>query len=210
MHHEWFITGDTPIWSAVTYEYDYWLVLLSIVIATLASYSGFDTLDRYGAAQRQVTRLAWLATGAVTLGGGVWSMHFVAMQAIEMDMGVRYNEVLTLLSATFAIVASGIAMRIVGVGEKTLVRVLVSGVILGSGIGLMHYSGMAAMRMAANIQYDPLLFTVSVIVAVTLSTLALRVLVFGVTSRLLLVKVGGAALMGMGIASTHYTGMAAT
>lgn len=215
MLHEWFITGDTPIRSAISYNYDDRLVLLSIIIAVLASYSGFDTLERFGAARRQITRVAWLATGAVTLGGGVWSMHFIGILAIEMDMAVHYDDALTLLSAAFAIVASGVAMRIVGAGDntlagKTLARIISGGVILGAGIGLMHYTGMSAMRMASNIRYDPLLFAVSIIVAVTLSSLALRVLVFGVESRSTMAQIGAAILMGLSIASMHYTGMAAT
>jgi diguanylate cyclase len=210
MLQDWFISGDESFGSFIAYRYHYWLVLLSIVIAALASYTGFDTLDRYGALSHRVTRFAWLATGAITLGGGIWSMHFVAMLAVDMDMAVNYDGALTLLSSLFAIGASGVAICVVVERKNSLPWIVIGGVVLGAGIALMHYTGMSAMRMAANIRYDPLLFTISIVVAVALSSLSLRVLVFGGSSGSLAIKSGGAILMGVSIASVHFTGMAAT
>ncbi len=210
MFFEWFITEQSEIRTAMTYKYDYWLVILSIVIATLAAYSAFDTFDRLNAARHQIAQIAWLSTGAVTLGGGIWSMHFIAMLAVEMDMVVHYDIALTILSAAVAIAASGLAMRIVSAGKKSVMRTLSGGVILGAGIGVMHYMGMAAMRMEASLQYDPLVFGISIIVAVVMSSLSLRLLDFGLAARSLAVKSCGAVLMGLSIASMHYTGMAAT
>ncbi|MEX2616451.1 MAG: diguanylate cyclase [Alphaproteobacteria bacterium] len=210
MLREWFIAEQSELRTAMAYDYDYRLVALSIVIAILAAYCAFDTFDRLNAASNRISRFAWLATGAVTLGGGIWSMHFIAMLAVEMDMAVRYDVTLTILSAAAAVVASGLAKSIVSKGTGNLPRIICGGVILGAGIGVMHYMGMSAMRMAASIKYDPLIFAVSIVVAVVLSSLSLRMLQYGYAARSLAVKSFGSVLMGASIASMHYTGMAAT
>ncbi len=210
MLNEGFFADDTAIQSSIAFDYDYGLVFLSVLIAAAASYSGFDTLERYGAARRRITRLAWLATGAFTLGGGIWSMHFVAMLAIEMDVAVRYDAALTFLSAVFAFAACGLAMRNAGADRTSAARIIAGGAVLGAGIGLMHYTGMAAMRMGVNIRYDPLLFAASIVFAVAYSSLSLHLLRVGVATRSLAVRFGGAMAMGGSIAAMHYTGMAAT
>ena len=126
-----------------------------------------------------------------------------------MQYGVQF----TLLSVVFAVLASGAAFQIVTTARRSPVRLLGGGVVLGAGIGAMHYTGMAAMRMDAAIRYDPLVFAASVVVAVVLSSLALRLLFHSLESRAAtkrLQRILSGCVMGSSIAAMHYTGMAAT
>ena len=186
------------------------LVLLSYVIAVLASFTAL-ALARRVAHSRGRHALRWLIAGGVSMGIGIWSMHFIGMLAFSMEMPFSYDIPITLLSMMVGVGASCFALY---VGSRSQIggrALLLSGVIMGSGIAGMHYSGMAAMRMEAVIRYDPLLFAASVVLAVAAATAALWI-AFKLASRQedhLGYKLGAALIMGLAICGMHYTGMAA-
>src|SRR5258706_13207170 len=80
--------GATPM--AVTGTHDPYLVVLSILVATFASYTALDLGGRVAVA-RGLARRTWLAAAAITMGGGIWSMHFIAMLALVMPMPLSYD-----------------------------------------------------------------------------------------------------------------------
>jgi PAS domain S-box-containing protein len=213
---DWFITSETRDWVIATcfqYSYDGWLVALSLAVAVFASYTSLHLVARMVAAGRSPTGYGWLATGAVTMGAGIWSMHFIAMLAVRLPAVVRYDLTLTALSMVFAIAASAYAFYFVGRGQRTPTQLAGGGVVLGAGIGAMHYTGMAAVRADATVIYDPALFAVSIVVAVVLSTGALRLWFHTLDAGDAARRIKGlasAGVMGLSIAALHYTGMAAT
>ena len=83
---------------------------------------------------------------------------------------------------------------------------------MGAGIGAMHYTGMAAMRMNAEMLYDPVLFGASILVAVVLATLALYTNLLArrrdPRSHLHWTTLGTSLVMGMAVTGMHFTGMA--
>jgi NO-binding membrane sensor protein with MHYT domain/two-component sensor histidine kinase len=185
--------------------YDPYLVALSISIACLASYTALDLGDRIRG-PRGWAQLAWLATSATAMGGGIWSMHFIGMLAFALPMPVSYDLGLTLLSLVVAIGATGLGFCMIGTSRATQLEFPLSGIFMGIGIVSMHYIGMAAMRMPADIRYNPILVTLSVLIAIGASIIALW-LAFRTPitwQRLLSAIVMGSAISGM-----HYTGMAA-
>ncbi len=182
------------------------LVGLSLTIAVLASYSALTIAGRLKTADRR-GRLFWLGAAAVTLGGGIWSMHFVAMLAFSLGMPIDYHVGLTVTSLVAAIVVAGTALYVVGRWQASWTSLLVAGFFAGLGVATMHYMGMAAMRMDATISYDPLLFAVSIVIAVVAATAALW-LAFNLEAAWH--KVAAAFVMGAAIGGMHYTGMAAT
>jgi PAS domain S-box-containing protein len=189
----------------VTGTYDPYLVALSFAVACLASYTALDLGGRITVTRRWA-RLAWLATAAIAMGGGIWSMHFIAMLAFVMPMPVSYDVGLTLLSLLVAIAVTGFGFFMIGTRRATTLQLVLSGVLMGIGIVSMHYTGMAAMRMPADLRYDPGLVALSVLIAVGASIAALW-LAFRTTvtwQRAL-----AAAIMGSAISGMHYTGMAA-
>ncbi|RUO77715.1 putative bifunctional diguanylate cyclase/phosphodiesterase [Idiomarina seosinensis] len=165
-------------------DYDIWLVLLSYVIAFIASLSALKILDRAYGYRSKVRQRGWVAATAVIAGIGVWSMHFIGMLAFELPISVSHSVGLTLFSMLPAIIGNFIAYSLHLYAHqlqeqqslssrKKVVLTLTSGAILGAGIGLMHYLGMEAMVLAADLRYHPGWFAGSIIVAVVLGVLAM-------------------------------------
>jgi diguanylate cyclase (GGDEF)-like protein len=195
----------------MTGVYNPWLVLASVLIAMLASFTALDMAERVTEAQGQSSRWWWLAGGSVAMGIGIWSMHFVGMLAFSLPVPMGYDPWTTALSLAIAIALSAFALWRVCFAKMSWVRLTGSAMLMGSGVSAMHYTGMAAMRMSPSIQYDPTLFAASVAVAVAASGAALWI-AFHLrrNGRLVwLMRCGAAVIMGLAIAGMHYTGMAA-
>ncbi|MCT7994942.1 PAS domain S-box protein [Laspinema olomoucense] len=194
-------------------QYEPVLVALSFIIGAVASYTALDLAGRVNPKSSGRSRLIWSVGGAVAMGTGIWSMHFIAMLAFQLPVPTAYNIPLTLLSWVDAIVASALAMLLYN-RQQLKVRLLVGGgVVMGLAIASMHYLGMAAVQVPATLHYNPWGVTLSVAVAIFASTAALR-LAFQVRDSLSphreWLKVGSAGIMGVAIAGMHYTGMWAT
>jgi diguanylate cyclase (GGDEF)-like protein/PAS domain S-box-containing protein len=204
-----FVSGPLP-GTALAASYNGWLVLLSYIVAALASYTAIDLAGRVRETRTQPrTAAAWLAGGAVAMGAGIWAMHFVAMLAYQLPVPVRYELSTTFASMAAAIIASGCALYVVTRDALTAPRLVLSGVILGAGIGVMHYMGMAAMRLDALVMYYAWPFALSVVNAVVCSTAALW-LMSRRTQAATRGKMLAALVMGVAVAGMHYTGMYAT
>src|SRR3954447_12002594 len=120
------------------------LVALSILIATAASYTALDLAGRIQAAKAWASH-AWLATAALAMGGGIWSMHFVAMLAFSIpDMPVAYDLGLTAFSFVLPVLVTGVGFAL-NRAHTSLKALGLSGLFMGSGVVGMHYTGMAAM-----------------------------------------------------------------
>lgn len=201
----------------MTITYNPYLVIVSAFIAVLASYAALDLAGRVATSQA-ADRKVWLVGGAIAMGTGIWSMHFLGMLAFSLrtatqPIPVSYNFVVTAISLFAAIFASGLALSLVSRPRVNLPTLLTSGVCMGVGVGAMHYLGMAAMQMTATIRYNPMLFALSILVAVVVSLVALKLfLMFRRQTHNVNKKpqlMFSALIMGAGILLLHYTGMAA-
>ena len=186
------------------------LVVLSLLVAIFASWMGLQITGH--ARSNPAHRAIVLGAGSLALGAGVWAMHFIGMLAFNLCTPVHYEQWTTILSALPSIAASYVALNLISRPQLGRTGLLVGGVLVGAGIGAMHYAGMAGMRMSLSLHYDPAMFALSIVVAVVLATLALGVR-SGLSrfesmpeSRRLLIA---AIVMGCAIAGMHYTGMAA-
>src|ERR1700694_4150908 len=197
----------------MTGSYDYWLVLLSVIVAIIASYVALDLASRVAASHRSRTgRCLWLAGGAWSMGTGIWSMHFIGMLALRLPVPASYDIPLTLLSGVPAVLASGFALFVVSRSTLGIARLLCAGLLMGIGIVSMQYMGMEAMRMEPPIRYVPSLAALSVVIAVAASVMALwsafRLRMETIWTAFWK-KAGSAVVMGSGICGMHYTAMAA-
>jgi PAS domain S-box-containing protein len=196
--------------KSIVGSYDYDLVALSVVIAIFASYAALELAARTTAAAKRV-RLLWLSGGAISMGVGIWSMHYIGMLAFKLPVPVLYDWPTVLLSLIAAIFASGVALFVVSRKEMGWSQALSGGAIMGGGIATMHYTGMAAMRLPAMCSYDPWLLALSVFLAIVISLAAVW-LTFRLReerSASFMWKAGTAIVMGAAIPVMHYTGMAA-
>jgi PAS domain S-box-containing protein len=193
--------------------YNLGLVVTSVAIAILAAFVALSISGRIVAATTPRARYAWASAGAISMGGGIWSMHFVGMLAFSLPCGITYEPVGTLLSMIPGMLASGIALGAISKPhEPGLSRLTVSAVLMGVGIAAMHYSGMAAMRPEALLRYDPALVAVSVVVAVVLAfvSLSIRFQFHRLQSSPTVATIIAASVMGCAIAGMHYTAMQAS
>ena len=198
-----------PHVTYMTGTYDYRLVALSVVLAIAASYAALDLAGRVTAARRW-TRAFWLVGGAAAMGLGIWAMHYIGMLAFTMPMPVLYDFRTVALSLLAAIAASAVALLVVSRSAMGWRRHAIGSIVMGSGIAAMHYIGMAAMRVPAQVHYNLAIVAVSIVLAIVISYVALM-LAFrvrdekGVSVR----KILSALVMGSAIPLMHYTGMAA-
>ncbi|MCQ0990372.1 MHYT domain-containing protein [Jiella marina] len=185
--------------------YSWPLVILSVSIATVAAYTALDLAGRVRTAAGWV-RIGWIVTAATALGGGIWSMHFVAMLAYRTPMEVGYDVTLTAMSLALPILVTGIGFALLSDRVVSWPILIAGGLIMGCGIATMHYLGMHAMQMPASIDYDLRLVGASVAIAIGASIAALWLAFTGtVSSR----KLAASGAMGLAISGMHYTGMAA-
>jgi diguanylate cyclase (GGDEF)-like protein/PAS domain S-box-containing protein len=188
------------------------LVGLSVVIAIFASYAAFLVSACVMTALSAAARCSWLMAGGFCMGLGIWAMHFVGMLAFTLPCVSSYEYSITLLSMIPGILASALALNVISRRELSRMRLAVGGLLLGAGIGVMHYSGMAAMRFDGLIRYDLRLFLLSVAVAILLATLALwtKFRISSYSSRWHRAAPAiSAIVMGVAVAGMHYTAMAA-
>jgi len=185
-------------------RYDLSLVALSVVVAVLASFTALDLAGRIRSASHW-TRYAWLAAAALAMGGGIWSMHFIGMLAFSMPgMLVSYDFGLTLLSLAIPIAVTAFGFVVAIQPDTRWVGLLLSGIMMGFGIAGMHYTGMAAMRMNAQLGHEWWWVGISVAIAIGASTVALWLFLQHTSPSQ---RILAAVVMGLAVSGMHYTAM---
>ncbi|MED3553186.1 EAL domain-containing protein [Cytobacillus praedii] len=194
----------------VSGEYSLPIVILSIIIASLASFTAISMNERI---QKNsfFHRNFWLVLASLAMGFGIWSMHFVGMSALSLPFMMHYDSLLTCLSIIPSVIASFLAFYIVNQKKRSITTYLLSGIFMGIGISTMHYTGMASMVMDAYYVYNPWIFITSIITAILVSFVALYI--FSRQQRYAknnYIKALTSAIMGLAVPSMHYIGMAGT
>lgn len=194
-------------------SYNPYLVVLSIVIAVISSFSAFGTSERISTCSHRVEKMLWVFFGAVSLGIGIWAMHFIASLALQLPIPVSYNLNLTLVSVIPAVMASSVVFWLMNQADFSLKRLLFCGLLMGTGIGVMHYIGMAAMELNAKMVYLKSMFIFSILVVVILAILALKLKFSAINKNnyqfINKEQCLSALVMGSAVSGMHYSAMAA-
>ncbi len=185
--------------------YDLFFVVVSYAISVFGSYAGLVLAGQVTDLHKTTDRV-WLVGSAIALGGGaIWSMHFIGMLAYKVPMPVTYDATLTVVSMLVAIVFVGIGVYTVKRQQQMRFGTLVgAGVIMGLGVAAMHYTGMAAMKMAADVHHDPAIVGISLVIAIVASIAALWI---AFTMQKTWQKIVSAFVMGVAVCGMHYTAM---
>lgn len=186
---------------AVTY--DPVLVVTSILVAIMASFTALRLTTGLNALE-PAARKPVIAQAAIALGGGIWSMHFVGMLAVELPIGITYEALPTLLSALLAILVTGIGLMLLHFGIRTKARILLAGSVAGLGIVGMHYLGMQAIRGNCTIHYASAGVVLASLISVSTSTAAFY---FAYSKRTLKMSAIGGIMFGLSISAMHYSAM---
>lgn len=186
----------------LTPSYDHALVLASIAVSIMASYTGL-TLTRGISVLPDTQRKFMIVMASLALGGGIWSMHFVAMLAMRMPLPINYDALYTLGSALIAILMSGVAFLILHYSGRSWFHIAIAGVILGNGIVAMHYVGMSGMRGCL-----PIFSPAGVALAIAGAT-AMGIVALGISyrNRSTVRIFAGAVLFGLSVVLVHFVAM---
>jgi len=188
------------------HHYNLQLVLLSYVVAALGSFTALRLIGDLAAVRPGRERTLTLVTAAAVMGlGAIWAMHFIAMLAYHFGMPVTYDISLTAASALVAVVACFMGLSLAARERPSMMNFITSGSFMGIGVALMHYMGMAAMRMAAYMWYDGAIAALAALIAIVASIAALWI---AFKHRGPVQTVVGALVMGVAVCGMHYTGMA--
>ena len=182
------------------------LVSLSFIISVIGSFAALR-LAKVIPVHEPEDRLPWVLAASFALGAGaIWSMHFIGMLAFDMDMPVSYDVPMTALSLVLAWLVSAGGFWITSRGEPSILKIVGAGTIMGCGVAIMHYTGMAAMRMPAVMTFDTTLVAISVVIAIVASSAALWL---ALNLTVAWQMAAAAVVMGVAVTGMHYTGMAA-
>lgn len=187
--------------------HDPWLVALSVVLAVASSIMALHLATLAVQARDRLHRQLTIASGSLALGGGIWSMHFVGMLAFDLCAQGGFEPWTTALSFVPSVLASWMALKVLTQERPDARTVIQGGALMGAGIGVMHYAGMAASEMAPIMRYDVAGFIASIVFAVAMAVVALAL-------RLVLLRrwhhrrwagaLLGGLVLGVGIAGMHY------
>tara|TARA_R110002126_G_C10490547_1_gene503820 strand:- start:31868 stop:33034 length:1167 start_codon:yes stop_codon:yes gene_type:complete len=183
--------------------YSPFLVSASVLVATMAAFTCLrltNGLRKLPVSRRKVR----IAQASLALGGGIWSMHFIGMLAVKLPFVVTYSPLLTLSSALIAILITGIGLLLLHFGQRTNLRILISGSFMGVGIASMHYTGMAAISANCIVSYRPMGIVLAIAISIAASTFAMWL---AYSSRSLVRTAIGAVVLGLSISAMHYVAM---
>jgi diguanylate cyclase (GGDEF)-like protein len=197
--------------SVLPSSYDPWVVAVSVLMASFASYVALDLAKRVRTKDRGVGR-AWWAGGSIAMGTGIWCMHFVGMLAFSLPIALAYERRMTMLSWLAGVAVSAVALSVASRGRLSWSRLVGGALVMGVGICAMHYTGMMALQMQPGITWDLRLVAASAVIAALASAAALQIFFWlrehdGWQGFVL--QAAAAVVMGLAIAGMHYTGMAA-
>ncbi|MGJ8609718.1 MAG: MHYT domain-containing protein [Octadecabacter sp.] len=181
------------------------LVIASLVVALVAGFTGL-TLSKDLSTKSMSRRKVSIAMSSIALGGGIWSMHFVAMLGIQMPILFYYDAAITLASALLAILIVGTALLLLHFRERTPFTLSAAGALVGCGILAMHYIGMAGLQLCRAV-YTPLGILLAVVSAVGLCIAAFWIAYGRRTNRNILL---GTLCFGTAVSAVHFAAMAGT
>lgn len=193
-------------------SYSLYLVTLSIVVAALVSHTALRLAAR-GARVGGGSARVWLAGGAMVMGTGMWSMHFIGMLAFRLPIPLSYALAPAIGSLLLAMAGSGFALWVAGRSAAGWLRLPGGALILGATICGMYYTGMSAIQVVPGIEYEPGGSALAALIAVSASFCGLWLFTRpsdGGLWRAGLLQIGAACAIGAASSGMHYTAMAAT
>ncbi len=205
-----FLSQSDVLQQAYATSYDHGMVAASVLIAIFASFCALEIVRTLA---RDTHRLWWTGLAAVMLGIGIWAMHFIGIIALRIDCAVGYDPLTTGLSMLPGILAAAVALGVVSDDRMKLPKLILGGTVMGTGIALMHFSGMSAIRLAGVLRHDPTMFAASILGAILLATTALGVKFATARFRSrrwpFLTSLPGGLALGLAISAIHYLALEA-
>ena len=180
---------------------------LSYIVASIGALLGLRAVTRARASQG-ASRSRWLLLAGSAMGSiGIWAMGFAGLLGFAVaGETTRYSLPVTILSLIVAVMTITAGLLVIGFSGEESGPLIGAGLIAGLGLALTQYLGLAAMRMPGRLEYDPVLFTVSIAIAIVAAT---SIMWSAVRLRRVWATVAVSLLLGIAVSAVHYTAMAA-
>lgn len=186
----------------LTAQHDPWLVLVAGLVSFLSASVGYDLLARADAERR----VLWLSAAAVVTGSGIWATHFIAMLAYDPGVVIGYGVLTTAMSGIAGTLITGLGFSVLVYGRADSALAPLAGVIVGGGVAVLHYLGVAAVVVPGSIQWNWILVLWSVGLGCALGALSAWLFSRATTVRQRLVA---ALMLTLAVCSHHFTAMGA-
>lgn len=187
------------------FSHDPVLVLASLLVAMISGFTGLSLTK--GLSERSVTqRKVLIVLASIALGGGIWSMHFVAMLGLQLPILYYYDAAVTLASALIAILVVGVALLILHFRARTRLTLILAGGIVGMGVVAMHYLGMSAMQLCRAI-YSPSGIVLALTASIGLNIAAFAIAYGKRTQRNIIF---GTLFFGLSVFAVHFVAIGGT
>jgi len=186
-------------------HHDFRLVVLAAIVCECGAVTAFRLYARLRGS-RGIVRAAWTLLTGIVGGAGAWATHFLLMMAYDPGLKIGYWPASTLASLVIAIVAMCGGFTLATTQKKSNSTEIAGGVLIGLGLGAMHYVGLAGMAVQGHMVWSPALAALSIAVAVVGSIAALYAVG---PSRRVYQQLAGALLITLAVICLHFVGMGA-
>ena len=190
--------------SCLVNEHDYKMVIVAGVVCLCASLTAFRLYSRMNGA-RGLVRGAWLLLTALVAGSGVWATHFLAMLAYNPGFKTGYSPTGTMLSLMIAVLFMA-AGFFAATANRDIGNKLAGGLLIGLGIGAMHFTGMSSFVTQGTIVWEAAIIGAAVVLGVIGSTLAL---IAADDARGLPRQILAGVVLTLAVCALHFTAMGA-
>lgn len=183
------------------------LVAVSVAVAVVTAMLAFWLCSM----ARQSPRHRALKQGAAVLclGGGVWSMHFIGMQAFTPCGSGDISLLHSALSALPALLAAVTLVRTLSHAHPSRVRVLLSGSFFGTAVVATHFWGMRAAEATHYMDYPlfGVLLALAFGIAMAMCAVALYCHMPATGMRTMTTALLSGSILGLSTAGMHYIAM---
>ncbi|HYA66155.1 MAG TPA: MHYT domain-containing protein, partial [Burkholderiaceae bacterium] len=159
----------------LTFHCELWVLAACLLVASLASYAALHLVGRVRGEDR-VLSVAWLTGGCLTMGTGIWSLHFVGIQAFLLPVDLGYAPIPTFVSWSAAVAVAALALWLGASGKLHAWRFCLGALGMGAGICAMHFVGLLALAVDPPVVWDDWLVAACAAISVAASAVTLQAL----------------------------------
>ncbi len=198
-------------YELISGEFNLYIVVISVIVSIMAAYSCLIIIERMWSSNSDRTVRLWKVFGSVVFGLGVWAMHFTGMLAYMLPIPMHYNSGITALSFFPPMIGAFFSFKILYRKPFTFWNTQICALSMALGIGSMHFLGMEAMIVEAEMVYDIRWFVFSLLIAHVFAVVAIYLIINQHKSRSssILHRIFRSLIMGLSVAGMHYAAMGA-
>lgn len=185
------------------------LVAVSVFIAVITCTMALQMAGLAQKAQQMPARALAQFSGTVSLGGGIWCMHFIGMLAFAPCASSEFSAVHSAMSALPSLIAAMVTMRTLQQPVRTWGTLLLNGLILGLGVASMHFWGMAAAHASNAFYYSPqsLLLAITLVMIFAVAALMVHRRLPELGCQPMIVNIVSGVVLGLAVSGMHYVAM---